>query len=110
MQYAFIITKVDAFNAENGGETFRLTLADYRARSVYLLGVKEQQINIQAVKSQVLPVVMLSDQVDLKSGNDITIPASALVSVVPIAASAIKGVLEAGRAEEILQSLSLKAC
>lgn len=110
MQYAFVITNIDAFVTENAGELFRLTLIDYRERNICLLGGVDQQINIQAVKSQVLPMVMLADQIELQADDNVTIPATALVSVVPIAASAIKGVLDAGKAEEILKSLSLKAC
>mgnify|MGYP000020553762 FL=1 len=110
MQYAFIITKIDSYLSESGGEIFCLNVIDHQERTVSLYGVADQQINIQALKGQVLPVVMLSDHVDLPITEKVTIPPTALVSIVPIAANAIDGVLAAGKAEDILQSLSLKSC
>lgn len=110
MQYAFIITQIDSYVSEGGGEVFCLRVIDHRSRCISLYGVAAQQINIQTLKDQVLPVVVLSDHVNATAVDQIHIPATALVSIVPIAAKAIEGVLEAGRAEDILQSLSLESC
>jgi len=76
----------------------------------FVLGTAEQQINIMAIQNQVFPIVVLSDQIDISGDERIDIPATALVSIVPIAATAMQGVIDAGKAEEILQSLSLKSC
>lgn len=110
MQHAFIFTKIESYMAECEGQVFRLGLLDYRNRNISILGTPEQQINIRALQNQVFPIVVLSDQIDIIGDERISIPATALVSSVPIAARSMQGVIDAGKAEEILQSLSLKSC
>lgn len=110
MQYALIITQIDSYLTEQGGQTFRLNLEDHLGRKVALFGLPDQQVNIQSVKNQALPIVILSDSMEQQSDMQLMIPGSALVSVVPLPAEAVRSVLDAGRADEILQSLSLQTC
>lgn len=110
MQHAFIVTKIEAYLTEQAGEVFKLHVTDYRKRAVWLLGRLDQQVNIQTLKNQQLPVVLISDQLESGSEGQFLIPASSLVSIVPLPAASLQQVLELGRADEILQSLSLKSC
>lgn len=110
MQYALIITQVDSYLSEQNGALFRLNLEDHLGRKVSLLGAADQQVNIQTIRNQLLPIVMLADHIDQLNEESYSIPHSALVSVVPLPSGSISSIIEAGRADEILQSLSLKAC
>lgn len=110
MQHAFILTKIESYVTEREGQVFRLGLLDYCHRDISVLGSAEQQINIMAIQNQHFPIVVLSDQIERSIDERIEIPATALVSIVPIAAMTMQGVIDAGKAEEILKSLSLKSC
>jgi len=105
MQYAMIITKSDSYQAEQGGTQFRLCVEDYQGRAVSLFGVPGQQVNIQTIRSQSLPIIMLADNIESHGDGTITIPLNALVSVVPLPAASIQSIVQAGRGAEILQNL-----
>lgn len=110
MQHALIITQIESYVSEQSGEVFRLNVLDYRERHVVLYGLSGQQVNIQTLKNQVLPAVMLSDQLEVIGDEALVIPESSLVSIVPLPSASISAILTAGKAEEILKSLSLKSC
>jgi len=110
MQHAFIITKIDAFTTEQSGELFKLRVSDYRERTITLLGSLEQQVNIQTLHNQQLPVILLSDQLETVAEQQFLIPPASLVSIVPLPAASLQQVLELGKADAMLQSLSLKTC
>lgn len=110
MQYGFIITEIDSYSAEHQAEVFRLNVKDHRARHISVMGLADQQVNIQTLKCQVLPAVMLTDKLEVKSEVELNVPASSLVSIVPISSVAVQAILDAGKAEEVLQSISLKSC
>lgn len=107
MQYAIIVTEVESFTSEGGGQILRLIVSDYKGRSISVIGTPEQQINIQTVKNQVLPMIVLSDQVECISNTEYLIPDKSLVSVVPLGFKAVKMMLEAGKADEVLQNFAV---
>ena len=108
MQYAMIVTGVTSFTSDNGGQTLRLTVSDYKGRSIALLGTPNQQINILTLKSQVMPILVLSDHVDtVVATGQYLIPEKSLVSVVPLESSAIQVMLDVGKADQILSSFAV---
>ncbi|MGB0205087.1 MAG: hypothetical protein ACPF9K_08550 [Neptuniibacter sp.] len=107
MQFAIIVTEVESFTSESGGQVMRLIVSDHKGRSISVIGAPEQQINIQTVKNQMLPMIVLSDQVDRISDTEYLIPEKSLVSVVPLESKAIKMMLEAGKADEVLQNFAV---
>ena len=108
MQNILIITKVERLghSVQSGG--LQLFLTDHLQRSVVVIGTPEQQINIQSLQNQVLPIVMLSDQLETMTDNSIQVPSTALVSVVPIASTSILVALEAGKANDIIQLMQAR--
>ncbi len=107
MQYAMIVTDVTSFTSDNGGQTLRLTVSDYKGRSIALLGTPNQQINILTLKSQVMPILALSDHVDTVAAGQYLIPEKSLVSVVPLESSAIQVMLDAGKADQVLSNFAV---
>jgi len=107
MQYAMIVTDVTSFTSDNGGQTFRLTVSDYKGRSIAVLGAPNQQINILTLKSQVMPMLVLSDHVDKLAVGQYLIPEKSLVSVVPLESSTIQMMLDAGKADQVLSSFAV---
>lgn len=107
MQFAIIVTEVKSFTSESGGQLMRLIVSDYKGRSVSVIGTPEQQINIQTLKNQMLPMIVLSDQVDCISDTEYLIPEKSLVSVMPLESKVIKMMLEAGKADEVLQKFAV---
>ena len=107
MQFAIIVTEVESFTSESGGQVMRLIVSDHKGRSISVIGAPEQQINIQTVKNQMLPMIVLSDQVDRISDTEYLIPEKSLVSVVPLESKSIKMMLEAGKADEVLQNFAV---
>ena len=107
MQYAMIVTGVTSFTSDNGGQILRLTVSDYKGRSVALLGTPNQQINILTLKSQVMPILALSDHVDTVASGQYLIPEKSLVSVVPLESSAIQMMLDAGKADQVLSNFAV---
>lgn len=108
MQNILIITKVERLehSAQSGG--LQLFLTDHLQRSIVVIGIPEQQINIQSIQHQALPVVMLSDHLEILSDKSVQVPSTALVSVVPIAPSSILLALEAGKANDIIQRMQAR--
>lgn len=104
MQYVTLITELISFASTHGGQILRLSMKDYRGYDVQILGSPQQQINIQTLRSQMLPMIVLSDRRETSSGTEMMIPDKALVSVVPIEASAIQLMLDQGKAEQVLQT------
>lgn len=102
MQHVFIITEIDSFTSENAGQVLRLNLIDFRGDSLRVLGASLQQVNIQTLKNQMLPFIVLSDTLDKPTDECMIIPEKALVSVVPIEASTVQMMLDQGKAEEVL--------
>ncbi|WP_299183843.1 hypothetical protein [uncultured Neptuniibacter sp.] len=107
MQHGFIIVRIDAFTSEQSESLFKLEATDHLHRKVVLLGNAEQQVNIQTLKDQILPVVMLSDQLETSFDQTFAVPATSLVSIVPLPSVKLKHIIDAGKADQILQSLSL---
>lgn len=107
MQYAMIVTEVESFTSEGGGQVMRLNVVDYKDRKISVIGSPNQQINIQTLKNQMLPMIVLSDQVDNLTEEGYLIPEKSLVSVVPLEASAISLMLDAGKANEVLKNFAV---
>ena len=108
MQNILIITKVERLehSAQSGG--LQLFLTDHLQRTVVVMGTPDQQINIQALKNQALPIVMMSDQQEALANKGIQVPSTALVSVVPIESTSIQVALEAGKADDIIQLMQVR--
>lgn len=102
MQHVFIITQIQSFTSESAGQVLRLKLIDHRGGELRVVGAAQQQINIQALKNQVLPMIVMSDKLDRQVDGCLVIPEKALVSVVPIESSAVQLMLEKGKADEVL--------
>lgn len=60
-----------------------------------------QRINILALQQQQLPCVLLVDEV-LSTGVERRVPATAMISILPMAAGHIQALLDAGAADELL--------
>ncbi|WP_286237071.1 hypothetical protein [Neptuniibacter halophilus] len=110
MQHALIICRIESFTAEQGGELLCLNAEDHKQRSITLQGYAGQQVNVQTLKNQQLPLVLLADKLIRVSESRLTVPPTALVSIVPLPAASIGEILDAGRGGEILDSLALKEC
>ena len=104
MQFAFIITHIDAYTTENAGQSFSLSTRDHKGRPIVLLGNAEQQVNILTLKHQALPCLMLSDQIEQQVANSIVISAQALTSIVPFSAKEIQVLLDADKADQLLKN------
>ncbi|MGH1462778.1 MAG: hypothetical protein ACRBB6_12150 [Neptuniibacter sp.] len=107
MQHAIIVTDVVSFTSENAGQVMRLTLCDYKGRLISVIGAPNQQVNIQTLKNQMLPMMMLSDQVETSVEGSYLIPEKALVSVVPLESVAIKVMMDAGKSDEVLKNFAV---
>jgi len=99
MQQGFILTAVAG--PDLGPQGIRLQATDHLQREVVLLGSQGQQINIQSVRNQAMPLLLLTDQAEV-SGQRVLIPETALIGIMPLAADALQGVLQAGQAEQLL--------
>lgn len=104
MQFAFIITHIDAYTTENSGQSFSLSVRDYSGRQLLLLGNAEQQVNILTLKHQALPCLMLSDQIEQNLTTSLSFTAQALISIVPFSSREIQALLDAGKASELLKN------
>jgi hypothetical protein len=104
MQYVYLMTEIVSFASSNGGQVLRLSLKDYKGHEVQVLGSPQQQINIQTLRNQMLPMIVLSDKRETRSEGAMVIPDKALVSVVPIEASALQLMLDQGKADQVLQT------
>lgn len=78
-----------------------LLARDYRGRPVMFQAGAEQCINLNTVRHQQCPCVVLVDGL-IEGFGGFSVPADALVSVMPMAAKEVQAVLDAGAAERLM--------
>lgn len=104
MQHILVIPQAGQFeHIAQGG--FRLVLHDHRQREVVVTAGQEQQINILALRNQLYPLIMMTD--NLVSGpQGEVVPPDALVSIVPMPVTSVQAVIDAGQVDALIQGIS----
>ena len=102
MQHVFIINQLSPVFSE----ALSHSMIDHCGRVINVRGTQAQQVNIQTLKCQVLPFVMLADQIEHTQNAAVVIPESALVSVVPFSAQQVQALLDSGNAQTLLDQFN----
>lgn len=97
MQSVIILSRIES--PVEGAQS--LLAQDYCGRPVMFQATAAQSVNHNAVRYQACPCVVLVDGL-IESLGGFSVPADALVSVMPMAAPEVQAVLDAGAAERLI--------
>ncbi len=104
MQHVLILTRLTP-QSTHMGRVDELIGVTSDGRSLLIRSEASQRVNVAQLQHQKMPLILLCDQLLSTPMADLEIPPQALVSIIPLPANEVEGLLREGKEGLLLEEI-----